>query len=65
MSLTAFSAGPAAMIGQIIRELGIVETIHHQSEEYKETTSIYRTPNWVKNPSFCAAKGAEDGIWNQ
>lgn len=27
MSLTAFSAGPAAMIGQIIRELGIVETI--------------------------------------
>ena len=27
MSLKAFSAGPAAMIGQIIRELGIIETI--------------------------------------
>jgi len=27
MSLTASSAGPGAMIGQIIRELGIVETI--------------------------------------
>jgi hypothetical protein len=27
MSLTAFSAGPGAMIGQTIRELGVVETI--------------------------------------
>jgi len=24
---------------------------------------MYRTPNWVKNPSFCAAKGAEDGSY--
>ena len=27
MLVRAYSAGPAAMIGQVIRELGIVETV--------------------------------------